>query len=292
MKPIELIAGDGLKLSVALFEAEHPKGLVQIIHGSVEHKERYYDFCNYLMQNGFTVIISDNRGHGASVNASYPLGYMDIWQKIVDDQYEITQYIRTLHPNLPLSLFGHSLGSVFARCYLEKHDNELQKLILSGTVNYHFFTPMGIALAHLFIAIAGNKGYSYILRKAAMNCKNISWVSYSQTNIAQYKADPLCYYPYPNRSILTIFEATRELKEIGHYQCKNPDLPIMSISGKDDPVTGGTRGLQESFRLLHEIGYHNFTNKVYPHMKHEVIHEKDYELVYKYVLDFLSDTKK
>ena len=148
MKAIELTAPDGLKLSVALFEAEHPNGIVQIIHGSVEHKERYFDFCEFLVANGYTAIVSDNRGHGASVNADYPLGYMDSWQKIVADQYQITQYIRSLHPLLPFYMLGHSLGSVFARCYLEKHDNELKKLILSGTVYYNFFTPE-IGTAHV-----------------------------------------------------------------------------------------------------------------------------------------------
>ena len=288
MKAIELTAPDGLKLSVALFEAEHPNGIVQIIHGSVEHKERYFDFCEFLVANGYTAIVSDNRGHGASVNADYPLGYMDSWQKIVADQYQITQYIRSIHPLLPFYMLGHSLGSVFARCYLEKHDNELKKLILSGTVYYNFFTPVGILFAKLVIWFSGDKSYNMILRKLAMNGDNIDWVSSSRTNLAIYKQDPLCGYAYPNRSILTVFEATRELRLTKHYLCQNPNLPIMSVSGEEDPVTGGTAGLHKTFRLLKKIGYHNFTDKVYPGMRHEVLNEDNHQIVYNDILQFLS----
>lgn len=288
MKLLKLLAADGLKLSVAYFEAACPKALVQIIHGSVEHKERYFDFCHFLVNHGFSVIISDNRGHGASIDSAYPLGYMDSWQKIVADQYLITQYAKSLHPKLPFYLFGHSLGSVFARCYLEKHDNEIEKLVLSGTVYYNPLTPIGILLAKFIIWLSGGKSYNILLRKLAMNGEDIEWVSSSKTNLAIYKSDPLCGYPYPNQSILTIFQATRELRLTHHYQCFNPALPIMSVSGKEDPVTGGKRGLNSTFKLLHRIGYHNFTNTVYEGMRHEVLNEDEHEIVYQDILKFFS----
>ena len=90
MKTFFLPTADGLMLSIALFEHESPKALLQIIHGSVEHKGRYYEFAQYMNDNGFAVIVSDNRGHGLSVDKQYPLGYMDSFQKIIDDQYLIT----------------------------------------------------------------------------------------------------------------------------------------------------------------------------------------------------------
>ena len=86
-----------------------------------------------------------------------------------------------------------------------------------------------------------------LLRKLAMKGEDIEWVSSSKTNLAIYKADPLGGYAYPNRSILTVFEATRELNLTQHYLCQNPNLPIMSISGEEDPVTGGTKGLKKTF---------------------------------------------
>lgn len=45
---IILDAFDGEKIPVTFFPCDNPKGLFQIIHGSLEHKQRYYDFCEFL----------------------------------------------------------------------------------------------------------------------------------------------------------------------------------------------------------------------------------------------------
>lgn len=39
-------------------------GVVQIVHGLNEHKERYYPFMDYLAEEGFITVIHDCRGHG------------------------------------------------------------------------------------------------------------------------------------------------------------------------------------------------------------------------------------
>ena len=77
MEEFTLKADDGLDLSIALFEIENPAAIVQIIHGMKEHKERYYDFIHFLNETGFSVVISDNRGHGKSLNDKFPLGHME-----------------------------------------------------------------------------------------------------------------------------------------------------------------------------------------------------------------------
>ena len=82
---------DSLKLSMASAEISSPKAVVQIVHGLKEHKRRYYNFAEYLKNNGYAVFMSDNRGHGYSVNNEYPLGYMADIHLLVKDQYEITQ---------------------------------------------------------------------------------------------------------------------------------------------------------------------------------------------------------
>ena len=64
---------DGLSLSVLRIEpdASRPvKGIVQLVHGMSEHKERYIDFMKYLAENGYITVIHDNRGHGESIRRS------------------------------------------------------------------------------------------------------------------------------------------------------------------------------------------------------------------------------
>lgn len=291
MQTFFLPAPDGLMLSIAIFLKDNPKGILQIIHGSAEHKERYFEFAQFMNDNGFAVIVSDNRGHGLSVNAQYPLGFIDSFEKIIDDQYLITQYFKALYPDKPCMLLGHSLGTVFARIYLEKHDAAIDKLVLSGTVSYNIFTPIGITLAEVYKHLEGETKYSLLLRTLIMNGNNTDWISKNKINIEHYKRDPLCGFAYPNESVLTILKAVHELNEIKHYQCNHPSLPILTVSGEEDPVTGGTSGLKETFKLLNEIGYHNITNRVYPDMRHEVLNEANRFEVFDDILHFLLDNQ-
>ncbi|WP_042149806.1 alpha/beta fold hydrolase [Paucisalibacillus sp. EB02] len=288
MENIHLTANDGLKLSVVLFEAHETMGLVQIIHGAQEHKERYYDFINYLNTNGFTVIISDSRGHGESINEQYPLGFMNGVEEIIQDQVMITNYIKRRFHNKDLSLFGHSLGSLFARCYLQKHDQEIKKLVLSGTANYVPLVSLGIILGKVITYFSGVHGYSKVLRNLNRNSKDDSWLSTNQDNIVAYQNDPLCQFYYQNNGMLTVFEADWNMHQYKKYQCNNPELEILSVVGEDDPVTGGEEGLHDSFHSLRKIGYKHIINKVYHGMRHEVLNEVENQIVYEDIVQFLK----
>ena len=69
-------SADGLGISVLTCRPERDiRGIVQLVHGMCEHKERYIPFMKYLAENGFACIIHDHRGHGESVKSSDDLGY-------------------------------------------------------------------------------------------------------------------------------------------------------------------------------------------------------------------------
>lgn len=113
---------DQLPLELAIIEPEGEAiGIIQLIHGMSEHKERYYDFMNYLSQQGYICAIHDHRGHGASVKDTSHLGYFytnDITY-IVDDAYLVTEYLENRYPTLKISIFSHSMGTLVSRNYLK-----------------------------------------------------------------------------------------------------------------------------------------------------------------------------
>lgn len=45
-------------------EIEHPKAILQLSHGMVEHINRYDDFASFLVEKGIIVYGNDHRGHG------------------------------------------------------------------------------------------------------------------------------------------------------------------------------------------------------------------------------------
>ena len=123
---------DGLELDGIIKKTKtKPIGIVQISHGMAENKERYKDFMKYLSAKGYIVVIHDHRGHGKSVLKSDDLGYFNSNRNIlVEELYQVTTYIKELYPNLKITLFAHSMGSLVARLYIQKYDNMIDKLIL------------------------------------------------------------------------------------------------------------------------------------------------------------------
>lgn len=288
MEQLKIKASDGLLLAVAVFDVENAKAAVQIIHGLKEHKERYFPLICFLNDRGYAVIISDNRGHGESVSDAWPLGYMEGIDGIIADQILVTEYMKKRYPDLPFYLFGHSFGSMVARVYLQENDNQIDKLLLSGTVNYIPISRFGNLVGNVLSVFSGKRGYNRWMIQIGDNGEN-DWVVKNPEALRAYREDPLCTgYKYMNRAIMTIWEADAELKRFAKYQCKNPNLPIFSISGEEDPVTGGTKGLADTVQTLKRIGYQNVESKVYDGMKHEVINEEGKEQVYQDILAFFE----
>lgn len=150
---------DGLEISILLCGPAigTPKGIVQIVHGMCEHKERYLPFMEYLAENGFYSIIHDHRGHGESIRSSEDLGYFyeGGWTAIIDDINAVTGRARTEHPELPLILFGHSMGSMAVRSYAKRYDDLISGLIVCGSPSRNSGAGIGKLVARSYASLAG-----------------------------------------------------------------------------------------------------------------------------------------
>lgn len=289
MKEFTITASDGLELSLALFEKEDPKAVIQVVHGAMEHKERYYHFCNFLNEQGYAVIVSDNRGHGHSVNEEYFLGNFDSSMKIVEDQYEITKYIKSLYPGKDLYMFGHSYGSMLARIYLQDHDDEISKLVLTGTMFPMRIAEIGQAITKLNSKVFGGNTYKGPVPAIANSGVDV-WVCKDAETMSKYRNDPLVQNcKYTNNAVGCLVEADALLKKVRKYKVRNPGLPILTANGSDDVCRGTFLGLHESVKLLNRIGYHHVFTITYPGMRHEVINETDKASVYRDIVNFYNN---
>ncbi|MGX7196487.1 alpha/beta hydrolase [Enterococcus olivae] len=287
-----LVSSDHLPLALTVLRpAYRPvKAVVQIVHGILEHRKRYLEFAGFLAENGFAVVVSDNRGHGHSVDEQFPLGHMPGADRMVEDQYEITCFIKKRFPGKPVYLYGHSFGSILARIYLQKHDAAIDKLLLSGTVQHEKKAQFGLIVARIANKLAGERSFSWIMKKLSdFGSEDKSWLTNSKEHVAKAQKDPWMIPGYDNRGTMTIWEADHYLKKITDFDCQNPELPILSITGAEDlGITGGKKGLLDTENTLRAIGYRQVDMLDLPNMKHEVLNEIDNRLVYQLILDFFN----
>lgn len=288
-----LMVDDGLPLAVTITQptdSEKIKGIVQIIHGILEHKNRYQDFANFLADNGYVVLTSDNRGHGESVNQQNPLGHMPGVDRMVADQVYLTTFIKEQYPDVPMYLYGHSFGSILARNYLKENDQLIDKLLLTGTVSYQKLAPLGIQLAKIANKLTGEQKHSWLLKRLSdYGNEDKSWLTNDLSQIEKLENDTQMIPGYTNQGVATIWQADYELKQIKKYHCQNPLLPILSLSGmEDEEITGGLTGLADTKATLEAIGYQDVQIFEYEGMKHEVLNEIENALVYQRILEFFE----
>ncbi|MDO4941656.1 MAG: alpha/beta fold hydrolase [Lachnospiraceae bacterium] len=291
---------DELGLSVLLAMPESDVvGIVQLVHGMEEHKERYLPFMKYLCDHGYLCVIHDHRGHGGSVysNKDYGYFYENGKEAMIEDVHQITCWVKEKYPNLPVFLFGHSMGSLIVRCYTKKYDDQIQGLIVCGSPSNRKAVGTAIFLCKTLIKLKGDHASGKMLEKIAFRSylsgiEDIQspndWLSYNRANVKNYDEDPLCGNSFTLNGFLNLFLLVQETYSREGWQVKNPDLPVFFISGEDDPCMESKGAFEEAIRFMREVGYANAKAKVYPKMRHEILNEEERECVYEDVLTLLK----
>ena len=294
---------DNLALSCAEYTAEgvtqtNAKGVVQIVHGMCEYKERYEGFIDYLTQNGYIVFAHDHRGHGGSVTANENLGYFGDkkGEAIVDDAALVTDEIRRLYPGLSVTLFGHSMGSLVVRAYIQKYEEKIDKLIVCGSPSKNSLAGFGLMLNGVISAFRGKKYRSRLMANASTGGgddkfpgegKN-AWLTRDKMVVEKYNADEKCNFVFSCNGFSNLLHLVKNAYKKKKYPAKHSDLPIFFMAGADDPVIGSEKKWLAAQQFLRDVGYKNVTGKLYPKMRHEILNELGKEEVYADALAFIE----
>jgi alpha-beta hydrolase superfamily lysophospholipase len=291
---------DGLELIGEVFEpSETPKGVIQFVHGMCEHKGRYEDMASYFTNNGYICVIYDQRGHGRTAKTKEDLGYFGdkTGRGIVEDAYAVTREIKRRYPNLPVILFGHSMGSMVVRCYLQDHDDMIDKLIVCGSPSFNPLVDVAIGLTRVLGSIKGEKHRSKTLAyiSTGRGNKNFpnegpsAWLSRNRENISNFANDEYCKYIFTYNGFENLFRLMKSTFSKKEYKLKNPNLPIHFVSGSEDAVLGGEDNWLKIHNSLREIGYKNVSGKLYHGLRHEVHNEPEQATVYADLLAFIEE---
>lgn len=290
---------DGLPLSVlvVLPEGRETVGVLQLVHGMAEYKERYLPLMEYLAGRGVACVIHDHRGHGKSMRAEGDKGYLygTGADGLVEDTVLVSRYAAERFPGLPLVLFGHSMGSLIARCYLQKNDWNLKGLVLSGPPTENGAAGAGLQLARTQKRLQGGRRKGKLLQAMSFGGyfkkfpeSPCAWVCADPEVVRAYEADPLCGFTFTADGFVGLMELMVRTYEASGWQCARPGLPILFLGGEEDPCIGGREKFERAMAHLRKVGYREVRGKLYPAMRHEICNEKDRELVYADVAAFLS----
>lgn len=293
---------DDVLLATELYRPEgvNPKALVQIVHGMCEHKERYRPFVEFLVENGYAVVIHDQRGHGESVKKNKDLGYLynGGWNALVEDMKDILEYARSILPDgLPVCVLGHSMGSMVARSYLKRYDSTINTMILSGSPSDNPLKGRARVFASICSALLGAHCRPKILHKKSFGEFNLAfrneefpnaWVCSDPDVQEAYHNDPLCNFRFTANGFKNLFLLMEDCYSVEGWEPQNPAVPVYFLSGAEDPCRVDDISLENAVNNIKRAGYQRVTFKMYPKMRHEILNEKDKQTVWNDILNILQ----
>ena len=277
-----------------------PRAILQICHGMCEYFLRYRPFAEWLCERGVLVCGCDHPGHGQRALEDGSLGYIPGGKDLslaVEMQQEIYLHLRKTYRHLPYLLLGHSMGSFIARKYITRYKDTVDGVILMGTCAGNRSLSLGIAMADVISFFCGKRRPSRFLMRLAFGHyndrfpgeKGSAWLSRNRENVKAHDGDPLCRFYFSASAMRQVFGCLREINADKWYDDLPLSLPVLLLSGEDDPVGEYGEGIRQIYGKMEDRELCHLGMKLYPGDRHEILNEEDRENVYGDILDFLND---
>ena len=116
------------------------------------------------------------------------------------------------------------------------------------------------------------------------------WLSRDPERVALYNADPLCGFCFTVNGFGTLFELIARLHRKEYLKGMPETLPVLMVSGTEDPVGGYGRGVRQAYESLKEAGLSQITLKMYEGGRHELLNETNRAEVMQDILDWIEKT--
>ena len=274
-------------------DVEKPVCIFQIVHGMAEHIERYDEFARFLAEKGILVVGEDHLGHGRSVPEGGIYGYFceeDAAGVLVRDVHRLKKIIQEQYPGILYLIMGHSMGSFITRNYLFNYGSGIGGAVIVGTGMQSKFTLM---FARTVTAVqkvfCGSRHTGKFIDKASFGKFNdrfqpvrtaVDWLSRNEENVDRYIADPMCGFVFTLNGFAALFELIYNCYDEGKLEKMPKQLPILLVSGADDPVGNYGESVEKVYHSYQEHGMQNVQMKLYEKDRHELLNEIDREQVY------------
>ena len=277
-----------------------PETVLVIHHGMAEHRERYEGFISFLCSRGTAVYMHDMANHGASNEKPEETGWFgeeDGWKRLIEDYRTVVRRASEEHPGKKLIVMGHSMGSFLVRLYTAKYPEDgFAGAIFMGTGGANGAAGAGLLMAKTIAAFRGKKYKSSLLNRMAFGTYNkrfegrtdFDWLTRDTEIVDKYIADPYCGYLFTVQGMADLISANAASNMQAWYEAVPKDLPILLVSGEEDPVGNYGKGVRSVAEGLKDTGHTQVTLKLYPGCRHEVLNETNRQEVMEDLLAWIG----
>ena len=216
---------------------------------------------------------------------------------VLADVHSLREQTEEAFPGIPYFILGHSMGSFLARQYITRHGAGLAGAVIMGTGS----TPLPVLRAGRLLCrlIARFRGWQYrspLVEWIAGGSFNRrirplrtpkDWLTRDTAVVDRYIADPLCMFRFTLNAYDAMFRSMEQMQLPEHLARIPKELPLLLVSGAEDPVGAYGKGVEKAFAEYRKIGMTDVRRKLYPSDRHELLNETDREAVYRDLLEWL-----
>lgn len=266
------VTADGLRLFTRSW---HPEGssraALVLVHGYAEHSGRYDHVAATVADLGVATYAFDLRGFGQSDGRR---AYVDHFDQYLDDLALVLEQVPPAHQDLPLFLFGHSMGGLLSLKFVLDRKPDLQGLLLNAPALQ--VNPDLAPVLRRFARLLGQLAPTLPTVRSPQDA-----ISRDPAVVAEANADPLNYHGrIPART------GTELLRVGGSVRSRFAELttPFLVLQGTGDRLT--TPAWSE--RLYEQAASADKTLKLYEGLYHETFNEPEQDQVLQDVRDWLA----
>ncbi|NOZ48473.1 MAG: alpha/beta hydrolase [Chloroflexi bacterium] len=264
-----LTAFDGTSLFVRKWTpSTEPQALLVIVHGLGEHAGRYPHVVTAFNQQGYVVWGDDHRGFGRSGGKR---GDFNAFSDVLTDLDQVVDAAQAQYPHLPIFLYAHSLGGMYATHYLAQHEDKITAAVISapGYGAGPDFSQAKLLLARVLAKVAPG------LSMQTAGADDPFTLSHDPEAEQSYRDDKLYHHTVTMRFAYTNVCKANEAKNLlAHLH-----LPILVLLGAEDStinrdaveeaVAGAGKNVE--FRI-YPGSYHELHNEI-PAIRQRVLAE-------------------
>jgi alpha-beta hydrolase superfamily lysophospholipase len=240
---------------------EKPKAILLLVHGLVEHSGRYMNVVNHFVPRGFAVYGFDHIGHGKSEGKR---AYIERFKDFTDTIKQYYDHIIHWQPNVPVIIFGHSMGGLITTNYVLDYQSELAAAVISGP-------PLILPNA---ISVYSGELIAKFIPWLGLLRINPDDISRDKAVVQAYIDDPLVNNNRISAGLLN--EIIQGMKRVSS-EVENINLPMIIVHGGADKLAEP----EGSQMLFDRASSQKKAIKIYDGLYHEVLNEPEREQVLK-----------
>ncbi len=153
---------------------------------------------------------------------------------------------------------GTQYGILVVRAYAKEHDQELDALIVCGSPSKNYLRPLGAAVGHAEAAVLGDEHRSNLLEAMSFGSfaarfadekSRFAWCCSDPEVVREYEENPLCGFTFSDDAFFALNDLLKETYGFHGWHCTNRKLPVLFLSGGDDPCYVNVRRLKNPLTI-------------------------------------------